>query len=240
MKPGYPYHIYSLGDQALVIDYGNRIDERLNRHVLTQYSFLQKKKIPGFIEAVPAYASITVFYDPWRIKDATKCTVSAFHWIKALIEEVLQDAAFSAVKEPRQRQIPVCYDIDLAPDLATAITTTGLHLEQLVQLHTSIIYRVYMTGFLPGFAYMGTVTETIQLPRKEKPVSVKAGSVGIAGRQTGIYPVDSPGGWQIIGITPVKIFDSNREQPFFLQAGDCVQFIAITKDEFDNYTSRHT
>ncbi len=240
MKPGYPYHIYSLGDQALVIDYGNSIDEMLNKYVFTQYSFLQKKKMPGFIEAVPAYASITVFYDPLQVKEETNCRVTAFDCIKVHIEKSLQEATFSTLQEGRQLQIPVCYSTSLAPDLATATSISGLSLEQLIKLHTSIAYRVYMTGFLPGFAYMGTVPEAIQLPRKEKPVSVKAGSVGIAGRQTGIYPIDSPGGWQIIGMTPLNVFDSHREQPFLLQAGDSVQFIAITKDEFDNYTSRHT
>jgi inhibitor of KinA len=111
----------------------------------------------------------------------------------------------------------------------------NMTIAEIIQYHSSKIYRVYMIGFLPGFPYMGVLNEKISMPRKEKPVKVKAGSVGIAGIQTGIYPFDSPGGWQIIGKTPLKLFDVKKDQPAYLKPGDLVQFDSITRDEFENY-----
>ena len=133
----------------------------------------------------------------------------------------------------RAIQIPVCYDVSMAPDLALIADLHHLSIEQVIQLHTEKLYRVYLVGFLPGFAYMGNVDEKIATPRKSKPRTlVPAGSVGIAGEQTGIYPFDSPGGWQLIGQTPIEMFSVEKPQPCYLRTGDEVQFYPVTLNEF--------
>lgn len=135
-------------------------------------------------------------------------------------------------------RIPVCYEQEFAPDLVWVAGQKGLSPEQVIELHCARVYRVYMIGFLPGFSYMGTVDEQLQLPRKERPVPVMAGGVGIAGAQTGIYPLNSPGGWQIIGRTPVKLFNPYQHPPVYLQTGNHVQFYPISSGEFRELTGR--
>jgi inhibitor of KinA len=132
-------------------------------------------------------------------------------------------------------RIPVCYDALFAPDLGLLAASKGMTSEEVVQLHQSRPYRVYMLGFLPGFAYLGQVADKLAMPRKQQPVEVAAGSIGIAGNQTGIYPMVSPGGWHIIGRTPVTLFDSDKENPTLLKPGDTVQFFSISLDEFENH-----
>jgi inhibitor of KinA len=135
--------------------------------------------------------------------------------------------------------VPVCYDMEFGNDLNYIASQNNISPEEIIHYHTSGIYRVYMLGFLPGFAYMGEVNEKIISPRKQQPVQVQAGSVGIAGKQTGIYPFTSPGGWQIIGRTPLTLFDKkNTEQPTIFKAGDKVKFISISKDEFEDIKGR--
>jgi inhibitor of KinA len=135
--------------------------------------------------------------------------------------------------------IPVCYEKEFAHDLEWIAIQNNISLEEIISLHTAASYHVYMLGFLPGFAYMGLVNDKISVPRKQKPVTVEAGSVGIAGKQTGIYPLSSPGGWQIVGRTPMKLFDKEKESPTLIKSGDSVQFYSITKDEFEDIKSRN-
>jgi inhibitor of KinA len=132
--------------------------------------------------------------------------------------------------------IPVCYEKEFALDIEEIATVKNISINELIEIYTSKIYHVYMMGFLPGFAYMGEVDEKLEMPRKQQPrQTVEAGSVGIAGRQTGIYPLASPGGWQIIGRTPLKLFDAEKKEPTLLKAGDKAKFISISKDEFESY-----
>lgn len=138
----------------------------------------------------------------------------------------------------RSFRIPVCYEQEFAPDLGWVAGQRGLGKEEVIRLHCTPTYRVYMIGFLPGFSYMGTVDERLQLPRKERPVPVAAGGVGIAGMQTGIYPLNSPGGWQIIGRTPLRLFNVDLDPPVYLQTGDHVQFFPISSDEFRELSAR--
>ena len=145
-------------------------------------------------------------------------------------EEIIQETT-----QQRKISIPVCYSRAFAPDIEFIASEKNISIEKIIQLHTSKSYTVYMIGFLPGFSYMGEVAEAIAIPRKIQPVSVAAGSVGIAGKQTGIYPLESPGGWQIIGRTPLKIFDKGKSDPVLLQPGDEIQFYSISEDEFKNY-----
>jgi inhibitor of KinA len=208
------YKIFPLGDTGLVIDFGNIIDESINKLVHAVFYQLQKDPIQGMIEAVPAYSSLTIYYDVLLIR-----------------KKIGGPGSGTLIR------IPVCYDKEYGTDLDFIALLNQITIDEIVHQHTSAIYRVYMLGFLPGFAYMGLVDEKIAAPRKQFPAPVEAGSIGIAGRQTGIYPLRSPGGWQIVGRTPLNLFDKEKENPTLFKSGDTVQFYSITKDEFENTKS---
>jgi inhibitor of KinA len=159
------------------------------------------------------------------------CT--AFEWMKEKAEERLKQPVRADESNQRLIRVPVCYEKEFAPDIIRLAAAKKIETGEVIQLHTSLTYKVFMLGFLPGFAYMGEVSEKIAIPRKSKPVNVKAGSVGIAGKQTGIYPLESPGGWQIIGRTPLQLFDREKEEPSLFRAGDAVQFYSITRNVFE-------
>lgn len=227
-----PYIIYPLGDQALTIELGKKIEEQTNQRVMEVFHQLQNNPIPFVSDLIPAYSSITVVYHAFAIRK-THPGLSAFDWMKAELTNRLQqkgDGAFSS----RLIDIPVCYDSELGPDLAELAAFAGLPVAEVIRLHTATVYRVYMIGFLPGFAYMASVDPAIRMPRKAQPRPlVAAGSVGIAGEQTGIYPVNSPGGWQIIGQTPLPLLDVSQESPCLLEPGDRVRFHSISMPQFN-------
>ncbi len=185
------------------------------------------------IEVVPAYSSYTVYYDLKILKNKIQSHKTVFDWMRQQLENRLQQPVQQDQTEERLVNIPVCYDEEFAMDIQHFAIEKIISVEEVIRIHTSKKYKVYMLGFLPGFAYMGEVDEKISMPRKPQPVNIAAGSVGIAGKQTGIYPLASPGGWQIIGRTPIKLFDEEKEEPTLLNAGDVVQFFAISKDEFE-------
>jgi inhibitor of KinA len=161
-------------------------------------------------------------------------TKTVYEWMCRQVGKLIDSSAMDAAKPSRLIRIPVCYDLALAPDLVSLAAEHKLDTEEVVKLHTGKTYRVFMIGFLPGFAYMGSVDEKIATPRKINPRTlVPAGSVGIAGEQTGVYPFDSPGGWQLIGQTPIKMFSATKAEPCLLQPGDDVQFYAVTIMEFE-------
>ena len=188
------------------------------------------------IEAVPAYSSITIFYDPVAIKKTIPGNQTVFEWIAGRIEQRLKEDLLIPDTTPRVIKIPVCYDAEFGLDIQELAFQKNLSPSEVVEFHIAKTYRVYMLGFLPGFAYMGEVDEKIAMSRKTEPrINTPAGSVGIAGKQTGIYPVDSPGGWQIIGRTPLQLFNKNRDQPVLLKPGDEIKFYSIREDEFAHY-----
>jgi len=234
------YRIFPLGDAALTIDFGNVISMDFNKKVQNLFSFLQKNPFPGMIEAVPAYSSLTVYYDLLALKKKATEEKSVYDWAKKILEEIVNKATGGEQTNSRLVEIPVCYESSFAPGINDLAFIKNLSVEEIIRIHTDKQYHVYMLGFLPGFAYMGEVDETISIPRKQQPENVAAGSVGIAGIQTGIYPLASPGGWCIIGRTPLKLFDAAGDGETLLKAGDTVQFISITKDEFEGYQSRHS
>jgi inhibitor of KinA len=159
--------------------------------------------------------------------------------LKELLEPILNQVTDNGELMGRTLKIPVCYEAAFAPDLAELATEKNLTTDEVIRLHTNTVYRVYMIGFLPGFPYMGKVDGRMATPRRSSPrTSIPAGSVGIAGEQTGIYPLSSPGGWNIIGRTPIRLFDKDRPEPVLLQPGDAVQFYSITEDEFNDQQSR--
>lgn len=231
----YPYQIFPLGDNAVTIDFGNRVSETLNREVISRYRQIEALALPWIKELVPAYSSLTVYYDLLSLYPFKEQGQTAIERVIEQLRSLLEQPGAATGEQERLLRIPVCYEPEFAPDLAFVLKEKNISAGELIALHTGIIYKVYMLGFLPGFAYMGEVDERIALPRKPQPVDTRAGSVGIAGKQTGIYPLNSPGGWQIIGRTPYSLFDKEKEEPALLRPGDRVQFYSISRNEFDSY-----
>ncbi len=209
-----------LGDSSILIQLGDEIDPILNQHVHALSALLQS--IPAIVETVPAYCTILVHYDPLQ---------ATYNEIKNLIEEKLSLIDDSTHRPSRRLEIPVLYGNASGPDFETVATTLALSPSELIRVHSEREYTVYMMGFTPGFPYLGILNEKLTLPRKSTPrTRVPAGSVAIAGSQTGIYPVDSPGGWHILGWTPFKLFDPMSKSPFLFTPGDVVKFIPIEGD----------
>jgi len=234
------YSISPLGDSALIIDFGNVIDEQINKLVHSVFFQLQNEPIPGMIEAIPAYSSLTIFYDVFVARNnMTDKVEPVFDLISDRLKKYIATENLETGDPELLIDIPVCYDKEYGIDLGFISSQNNISVEEIIHLHSSVTYRVYMLGFLPGFAYMGLVDEKISSPRKQQPAAVEPGSVGIAGRQTGVYPFKSPGGWQIIGRTPLKLFDKEKVNPVLFKPGDNVKFHSITKDEFEDTKSRN-
>ncbi len=210
------------GDSAIIIAFGNEIDEDINDRVQGMAKIIEKKEPPWLIEVVPTYTSVYVYYDP----------------LKASYFQVLQEikSLLPAKIEKEKRRIvevPVTYGGEFGPDIEFVAHHNNLSVEEVIKIHSRPLYRVYMLGFLPGFAYLGGLDRRIWTPRLENPrTKVPAGSVGIAGMQTGWYAIESPGGWRLIGRTPLKTFDVGRENPSIVAPGDYVRFVPIDQKKF--------
>ncbi len=240
------FSIFPLGDSAITIDLGNCIEEQLNRRALAIHDWLQSHRFPGFLDIIVAYSSVSIYYDPTVVR-CSKLNNSngVYYGLEGLLMQAWEatDEMTDKVGEGQETpaagghlfQIPVCYTGEYAPDLEWVAAEKQLSPEEVIGLHTSLIYRVYMVGFLPGFPYMGRTDARLEIGRKKQPASVVAGGVGIAGIQTGIYPLTSPGGWQIIGRTPVSLFNPEEDPPIRIQAGDSVQFYPVSKKEFEDW-----
>ena len=220
------YPVCLCGDCAVTLQIGNEISEQVNREVVNALAAIRRADISGVCELVPTYTSICIHYDPAVL--SYEALRNALKLVKADPVEEKSD------QEERVVEIPVCYGGEYGPDLEFVAEHNGLTAEEVVRRHSNGQYLVYMLGFLPGFAYMGGMDKTIACPRLISPrTKIPAGSVGIAGAQTGIYPLSSPGGWQLIGRTPLKMFAIDGEQTTFaLSAGDRVRFVPITEEVF--------
>ncbi len=229
------FRIYPCGDHAVTMQLGNHISQDINRRVMGVFRFLKAGVYPGIKDIIPAYHTLTIVYDI-EVLSQQKPGISAYTRACEIIEQALHAAVPMAEKEMNSIRIPVCYDISLGPDIGSLARFHDITVEEVIHLHTASVYQVYMIGFMPGFAYMGSVNEKLVTPRHEKPrTSVARGSVGIAGEQTGIYPFSSPGGWQLIGQTPVNMFRVDDPVPCYLQPGDQVRFYPISLQEFANF-----
>ena len=233
VRPAIPSHlpIHPLGDRAILIEFGSAIDEPTRLQVRAALEQLSSRSLAGVLDIVPGFASIAVHYDPARI--ARPAGVAANAAITAAVESVLRDRVTVPVGDSRLIEIPVCYDRLVAPDIEEVARHTGLTADQVVELHVMPEYVVHMIGFLPGFPYLGGLDPRLTTPRRATPrTRVPAGSVGIGGSQTGVYSIDSPGGWQLIGRTATRLFDVERDPPVLLRIGDRVRFRPIAIDEY--------
>jgi inhibitor of KinA len=220
--------IVPAGDSALVVEFEDRIDPDVNAKVIALSESVAAAAFAGVRDIVPTYRSLAIYFDPLRVD---------YDGLTAHVERASHAGSSTRVTAKVVR-IPVCYDAELGPDLADVASFAGAAVDDVVRLHTAATYRVFMLGFVAGFAYLGTVDERIAMPRHATPrVKVPAGSVGIAGVQTGIYPAETPGGWRLIGRTPLKPFDLARPDPFLMKAGDRVQFYPISRAEFEAWRS---
>jgi inhibitor of KinA len=214
------------GEQGLIVEFGTEIDPVINARVHRLANTL-KEKMPEYIQdVVPTYRSLMVYFDPLAISRET---------LQKNIAKYLDElgSASAASDTARIITIPVSYGGEFGPDLEFVAKHNSITEDEVVAIHTSIPYLVYMLGFAPGFPYLGGMSERIATPRLASPrVKIPAGSVGIAGKQTGIYPLESPGGWQLIGRTPLTLFDPLAKNPFVFAAGDYLQFTAIKMDEY--------
>lgn len=191
---------------------------------------IESNPFKGFIECVPAYGSLTVYF-------SASVSASEVRLLLSDLSAQVSDTVHGSSLFGKKICIPVCYDPSLGVDLPWVSSHLNLSLEEIISLHTSFSYRVYMIGFIPGFPYMGTLPSALEVPRKQTPsLKIPMGSVAIAGKQTGIYPAEVPGGWQVIGRTPLKMFDPFASPCSFLNAGDRVQFNPITLDAFNQYS----
>lgn len=211
------------GDTGLVVEFGDRIDRELSNRVLCLSASIQASNTPGIIETVPTFRSLLVLYDPLTVDTATLISK-----IKKLLDEGRKETTVSKLWE-----IPACYESLYAPDLPEVAERCGRTSEEIVRIHTETTFHVYMIGFTPGHPYMGDLPEWLALPRRIDPrVSVPAGSIATSAGLTVIYPIESPGGWHLIGATPVRLFDLRFARPSLLSPGDKVKFNRITAREF--------
>jgi len=215
-----------VGDRGLLVEYGGAIAPEINRKVRAMALALERKNVPGVREITPTYRSLLINYDP-PAADPDR--------LRPILEKLEQGLDNIEIPPPGRVEIPVCYGGDLGPDIGFVSRHTGLSEKELIAAHSTPEYPIYMIGFTPGFPFLGGMPEELATPRLETPrTRVPAGSVGIANNQTGMYSVDSPGGWQLIGRTPLRLFDPGREEPFIYRAGDLIKFKPISREEFDN------
>jgi inhibitor of KinA len=219
------FSVVPAGDSALLVQLADRLDSAINQLAINIARTVKASGFAGVRDVTSTYRSVAIYFDPLRTDYAT------------LVEGVTAAAAAaprgSPTVSPPPIHVPVCYGGELGPDLEAVAAFAGIGRDEVIRLHTSRTYRVFMLGFLPGFPYMGPVDERIAAPRLADPRSnVRAGSVGIAGVQTGIYPAATPGGWRIVGRTPVRPFDLHRPEPFMFKPGDSVEFYAIDPAEY--------
>lgn len=216
--------ILTAGDSALLVEFGKEINEDINRKITAVVKMIKEQRIEGIVELIPSFCALVIQYDP---------RVISYDEMKNRVKGILELDITLGENGKRIFEIPVCYGGEFGPDIETIAQNAGLSVEEVIQIHSSRDYLIYMLGFLPGFCYLGGLDERIHTPRLTNPrLKINAGSVGIGGSQTGIYPLDSPGGWQLMGMTPVKTYDPDREVPILLEAGDYIRFIPVDEEEY--------
>ncbi len=233
--------ITPLGDNALVLELGTVIDESTHRRVQAAWRALAAVPLLAVHELVPAYTTVTVFYDPWAAVQAGAPVQGIADWLGGKLRERLKHPPKMEKVKSRVVDIPVCYGGEFGPDLARVAAQAKLSPEEVIKRHAKAEYLVHLIGFAPGFPYLGGLPKELHTPRHTKPrMTVPPGSVGIGGEQTGIYPLATPGGWNLIGRTPLRIFLPEQNPPVRLATGDQVKFRAITPEEFGKLQTQET
>ncbi|MFQ6388477.1 5-oxoprolinase subunit PxpB [Priestia aryabhattai] len=236
--------ISPLGDSSLVITFGDSIQYDIHKQIKTCKDSIELNPFPGFVECVPAFTNLTIFYNPLEVvaavgKKQKKEFVSPFEVVSSIIQSKLENEQTEKELNHRTVSIPVCYGGEYGPDLEYVARHHNLTPEEVISIHSEGEYLAYMIGFAPGFPFLGGLSEKIATPRRPSPrTSIPAGSVGIAGMQTGVYPISTPGGWQLIGQTPIKLFLPEQNPPSLLQAGDIVKFDPISKEEYQEILAK--
>lgn len=220
------------GDKSIVVEFGNLISEEINKKVVSLMEAIENSAINDFIdEMIPTYRSLMINYNPLKID------------FDSLLKEVKlleKNIKSSGTIKKNIIEIPVLYGGEYGPDIENVAKHNNLSIEEVIKIHSEKEYLIYMLGFTPGFPYLGGMDERIETPRLKVPrTKIPGGSVGIASKQTGVYPIDSPGGWQLIGRTPLKLYDPDKESPILLKAGNYVKFVPITKEEFDKLSAEN-
>jgi inhibitor of KinA len=212
------------GDRGLLVEYGDRIDPSINEKVRAMSIALERKGLDGVMEVIPTYRSLLLVYDCDRTGPAA---------LKQLLEATERKLNDIRIPPPKVVEIPVCYGGEFGPDIEHVAEIHDLSVEEVIRIHSEPEYLIYMVGFTPGFPFLGGLSEALHTPRLKTPrTKVPRGSVGIANEQTGVYPIASPGGWQLIGRTPLQLFDPQREHPILYQAGDLLRFQPISASEY--------
>lgn len=240
--------IFPLGDSAIIIEFDKSINIGTHLKVRALTTYLNEHPFLGMVECVPAFTTVTVFYDTFKIyneilksnrKQRFFCEESPYSIVKSIIEKILVSVEDCVEDKPRTIEIPVCYGGEFGPDLEYVAKYNNITTEEVIDIHSKREYLVYMIGFAPGFPYLGGMSERIATPRRESPrLLIPAGTVGIAGAQTGVYPIGTPGGWQLIGRTPLELFRPKDNIPSLLSAGDIIKFKAISLSEYNGWKEK--
>ena len=216
--------ILTAGDSSLLIEFGNEISPEINRRIAAVVELMREQHIEGVVDVIPAFCFLLVNYDP---------RVAGYEKMKKRLESLVRVDIKVGQTKRKIFEIPVLYGGEYGPDLASIADHAGISEDEVVLIHSSKDYLIYMLGFLPGFCYLGGLDERIHTPRLSNPrLRIRAGSVGIGGSQTGIYPLDSPGGWQLMGMTPIKTYDPEREIPILVEAGNYIRFVPIDEEQY--------
>lgn len=219
------YSFLQNGDSAVTVQFKNEISREVNAYVISLCAEIEQAGIKGVTEYIPTFCSVSVLYD---------CTEISAKKLKNTLAKILKNIKVASSRKARLFEIPVCYDNYFALDMGNVCEHSHLTRQEVIERHSGRDYLIYMLGFLPGFAYLGGMDESLATPRLDSPRSeIFEGAVGIGGEQTGIYPVASPGGWQLIGKTPLKVYDKERENPILYSAGDYIRFVPVDLDEFN-------
>jgi len=229
------YKMHPLGDQGILVEFGTEITEEIHLRIQSIIGKLNKLKPKWLLEYVPGFTSITIFYNLYYFYEIEPFK-SPYEAVSIQLAKIIASNQDTEEKNQRTITVPVHYGGEFGPDIAIVATHHNMTEEEVIELHSRGKYMVYMIGFSPGFPYIGGMTEQLATPRKKTPaIKVPAGSVGIAGKQTGIYPLEFPGGWQIIGRTPLTLFNPHKKNPSLLKAGDYIKFMPISREEYNNW-----
>ena len=228
-------HFFQISENAISLEFGNKINEETLGRISRLNECIKQNPFAGLLSTIPAYTTLTLYFNPVVLmNDRSLKGSTTLDKISGYIKSINVETNIDQKIYSQIINIPVCYDPTFGFDLQELSLFHQLKKEEIIDMHSSAVYTVYMIGFVPGFPYLGGLSEKLTSPRKQNPrAAIPAGSVGIAGQQTGIYPLETPGGWQIIGRTPLKLFDVNRQQPSLLKAGDKLKFEQISLREFE-------